>query len=78
MLDASLIRTNSAAKSGTILTLTIAGYAGHNYQLLRADNLTSPWTGIGGAQAGNGSLLTLSDAGGAVGEQKFYRVMVAP
>ena len=77
VLDSSLVRTNSVSKSGAVFSVSITGYAGHSYQLQRADSLAGPWTAIGTAQSGSGSTLTFTDSG-ATGGQGFYRVSVAP
>ena len=64
--------------SGQSFTVTITGYAGHGYQLQRADTLTGPWTTVGNNQPGTGAMLAFTDNGGATGTQKFYRISVAP
>lgn len=78
ILDSSLVAATSAIRTGATFTVTIQGYAGHNYQLQRADSLPGPWTAIGPAQPGTGGVLTFADAGGATGTQKFYKITVAP
>jgi autotransporter-associated beta strand protein len=71
-------RILSMAKAGSTFTCTAQGYAGHTYQLQRADSPAGLWANVGAAQSGNGSVLTLTDAGGATGPQRFYRVLVLP
>ena len=78
LLDATRIRTASGTKSGVNFTLTLQGYGGHSYLLQRVDALGDVWTNIGTAQPGAGGVLNLNDLGGAVGEQRYYRVLVAP
>jgi autotransporter-associated beta strand protein len=77
VLDSSLVRFSSVAKTGTTFTATIQGYAAHIYRLQRADTLSGPWTDVGNAQAGSGNL-TFTDVGGATGGQKFYRFLLIP
>jgi autotransporter-associated beta strand protein len=71
-------RIISAAKSGGDFTCTVQGYSGHTFQLQRADSPGGQWNNIGSPLPGAGSVLTLTDAGGATGAQKFYRVLVTP
>lgn len=79
VLNSSNIRVTSSALAGADFTVTLTGYAGHTYQLQRADSLTAAtWTALGTAQPGSGTVLALTDAGGATGPQRFYRVRVSP
>lgn len=78
VLDSSLNRVLSHAKSGASFTITIDGYTGHTYQLERADILTGPWTPVGSAQSGTNSVLTLTGPDGATGDRRFYRISVGP
>ena len=71
-------RILSATRDGNDFQLTIMGHAGHSYQLQRAPGLGGPWAPVGAAVAGNGSMLTLTDAGGAAATRGFYRVAVTP
>jgi autotransporter-associated beta strand protein len=71
-------RILQATKSGSSFSCTVQGYAGHVYQLQRADGLTGPWTNVGAAQTGAGNLIVLSDNGGAAVLKRFYRVSVTP
>ena len=78
VLDATLIRPSSPTKTGANFTLTIQGYAGHDYQSQTTETPGGRWTNIGPVQAGSGGVLTFNDLGGATGERKFHRVLVAP
>jgi hypothetical protein len=78
VLDATHIRAASATKSSVNFSVTIQGYDAHGYQLQRADALGGAWTNIGSAQSGAGGVLTFNDIGGAIGAQRFYRILVAP
>jgi autotransporter-associated beta strand protein len=71
-------RILTAVKSGANFTVTVQGYAGHTYQLQRADTLAGPWINVGAAQNGAGASLNLTDNGGATGSARFYRVSVTP
>lgn len=77
VLDSSLVRVNAISKSGADISVSIVGYAGHSYQLEKADSPAGSWTPVGAVQPGAGSVLTFTDSG-ATGGQKFYRVAVAP
>ena len=78
VLDRSLLKVASIARTGANFTVTIQGYAGHTCQLQRADTLAGPWTNIGASQPGADSVLTFTDTGGATGAQRFYRILVSP
>lgn len=71
-------RVLSAQKSGSNFSLSVAGHAGHAFQLQRAESLQGPWINIGPAVPGTDSVLTLTDVGGAVTRSRFYRVLVSP
>ena len=71
-------RILTAAKAGANFTVTAKGYAGHTYQLQRANALGGTWTNIGAVQAGAGATLTFTDVGGATGAARFYRLVVGP
>lgn len=77
VLDSSLVRTGTATLSGTAFTVTIQGYAGHNYQLQRTTALGSTWASVGAAQSGTSGILTFTDSD-TTGKHKFYRVNVSP
>jgi autotransporter-associated beta strand protein len=78
IIENSARRILSVARTGPNFTCTAHGYAGHAYQLQRADTLAGPWVNVGGAQAGAGAVLTFTDPGGATGPQRFYRLLVTP
>ncbi len=71
-------RVLSTTKSGATFSCTVWGYAGHTYLLQRADAPGGAWANLGGAQAGAGALITCTDAGGATGAARYYRVLVQP
>ena len=71
-------RILTAAKAGANFTVTAMGYAGHTYQLQRADTPGGAWGNIGGVQAGADATLTFTDIGGATGTARFYRLVVGP
>lgn len=71
-------RIMSAAKTGSDFTCTVQGYSGHTFQLQSADTPAGPWNNIGSSLPGADTGLVLTDAGGATGAQKFYRVLVTP
>ncbi len=78
VIDSSDTRITSASVAGSMMTLTIPGYAGHSYQLQRAASLTSPnWQNVSLPQEGLGAPLTFTDVI-MPGEQFFYRILVAP
>ena len=78
VIDSSSLSQAQASKSGTTFTVSMRTYAGHSYQLQRADSLTSPtWSNIGTAQAGDGTVRAFID-NGATGTQRFYRVLLTP
>ncbi len=77
VLDSRDIRVETMDKTGATFTLTVQGYAGHSYQLERADTLGGTWAPVGAARAGANSILTFTDTN-ATGTQMFYQVKVAP
>ena len=77
VLDSSLVRANSVAKTGGTCTVTIQSYTGHNYRLQRSTSLIGTWTDTGATQPGNGTLLTFSDPA-APGTAAFYRISITP
>ncbi len=78
VLDRSKIRVNSVATSEASFTLKIDGFTGHNYQLQRSDDLSSPWQDFGPAQPGVGAELIFIDPNGSGALRRFYRVSVSP
>lgn len=74
VLLASDVVIKSFSKSAATFTLTIAGYAGHTYQLQRSTTLQSgDWVNIGPPQNGVGAVLTVTET-----PRIFYRIMVSP
>lgn len=78
VLDHSAVKVSSHAISGDDFTLTIQGYAGHNYQLQRSEDLSGDWQNIGPVRPGNNAPLVFTDPGGASPDRRFYRILVAP
>jgi autotransporter-associated beta strand protein len=78
VVDSSSLRMVAAAKSGNTVTLSVMTYAGHVYQMQRADSLLAPnWGNVGPARAGNDAVQAFIDAA-ATGSGGFYRVAVTP
>jgi uncharacterized repeat protein (TIGR03803 family) len=66
---------------GTSLVLTIPSVAGETYQLQYSDSLTlSNWSNVGGVSMTNsiGGSLSLTNFGGALQPQGFYRFDITP
>jgi hypothetical protein len=63
-------------KAGTDVQLDLLSVSNWSYQLQRRDRLDSNplWSNIGPAVLSTGGVMTLNDAGGAVGGEKYYRV----
>jgi autotransporter-associated beta strand protein len=78
IINSSSVKVISMAKSASALSVNIQSYSGHTYTLQSATALTSPSWQTVTSQAGNGSVLTLTDPSGATGAAKFYRVSIAP
>lgn len=79
LLTRSAIQITAAGPSGTNFQASLTGYVGHDYQLEYRDSLnSSAWQPVGTAIAGNGTTITLTHTGGAIGTQRFYRVAVNP
>jgi uncharacterized repeat protein (TIGR03803 family) len=76
--------TNQITKiqlSGTNVIFTIPSVAGETYQLQFSSSLTpTNWSNVAGASVTNGigGILTLTNFGGAVGRQGFYRFDITP
>jgi hypothetical protein len=65
----------------TNVVVTIPAVASETYQLQFRSSLTSGnWSNVTGASVTNsiGALLTLTNFGGAVGPQRFYRFDITP
>lgn len=72
------VKTRSTSMSGTLFTLVVQSFSGHNYQLQRSPILPATnWVNVGIAKPGTGSDLVLTD-NSAVGSRMFYRVQVSP
>ncbi len=86
VIDSTGLRVLAASKVGGNFNLTVQGYIGHSYQLQRATSLTATWANVGSSQLGTDpgnsptaiTPLTFTDAGGAVGTQRYYRISVTP
>jgi len=78
IINSSSIKVLTATKTGAAMSVTIQSYSGHTYSLESTTSTTSPnWQTVT-SQAGNGSVLTLTDPSGANGAAKFYRISIAP
>lgn len=59
--------------------VSIAGLAGHTYQLQAASNLSPPeWSNVGSIKSGIDGSLALVDPNGTSEQQRFYRVIQDP
>lgn len=77
ILDRSLIAISSYGLSGTNFSVSIQGYAGHDYQLQYCDALTSgSWQNIGTPVVGNGVLLNFVHPFDAATPNRLYRIAV--
>jgi uncharacterized repeat protein (TIGR03803 family) len=68
-------------KAGTNILVTIPAITGETYQLQFSSSMTSTnWVNVPGVSVTNciGALLTLTNFGGAVGPQGFYRFAITP
>ncbi len=75
LLDSRVVKVNSAARAGNVITVKIDGYNAHSYQLQKSTNLAATtFTNVGISQAGAGAELTFTDTDG--GAKAFYRVAV--
>jgi len=66
---------------GNDMSLSIPSVAGETYQLQFRNSLSSgDWANVPGASVTSsiGALLTLTNFGGAVGPQRFYRFDITP
>ena len=68
----------AAAKTGNDFTCSVAGFAGHSYQLQSSETLTGSWTNIGAPVNGTGTAIQWNVTNGGTGDRKFYRVLVTP
>ncbi|HJT81486.1 MAG TPA: autotransporter-associated beta strand repeat-containing protein [Chthoniobacterales bacterium] len=79
IIDAAVVKTKSAAKASTTVTLTIDSFTGHSYRLQKST--TTPdgsafTTNVGSPQQGStGNVLTFTDPG-ANEIRAFYRIAV--
>jgi hypothetical protein len=77
VLDRSSIRVDSARVNGQAFEVSLQGFRGHSYQLqVRDEPSIGAWQNVGVRVYGPDSLITLTDAGGVGGLQKYYRVAV--
>ncbi|MDQ6911454.1 MAG: autotransporter-associated beta strand repeat-containing protein, partial [Verrucomicrobiota bacterium] len=78
IVDSSVVRARSIAKTGTTLTITLNGYTGHTYRLQKSSSPSGFTDVVGSDQQGStGTALTFSDTN-AVGPESFLRVIVDP
>ena len=66
------------ARTGNNFSLSLRTYAGHSYQMQSSGALDAGWGNIGTAVAGDGTLKTFTDGGGAGTGRRYYRVVVTP
>ncbi len=86
VIDSTGLRVLAVSKSGSSFSVTVQGYIGHTYQLQQAASLAAAWGNVGAAQLGTDSgssptaitPLTFTDATGAAGTQRYYRIAVTP
>jgi hypothetical protein len=77
VLTASGVKVSKVSPSGQDFVVQVPSVTGHTYQLQYTTSLTpATWTNTGPPQSGNGGLLNLTDTGGTVNPQRFYRVEV--
>jgi Immunoglobulin domain/Bacterial TSP3 repeat len=77
--DRSLIQVTSPQVSGSDFRATIQGYAGHNYQLQRCNDLPGgAWQNIGAPVSGAEAPINFTDSGSVTNARRFYRMMVYP
>jgi len=80
LLDASTVKVESVARSGSTLTLTIQTYAGHTYELHSGSLLTGTWSPVTGGltvQTNAAGLRTFTVSNLPAG-RLFFRVAVGP
>jgi fibronectin-binding autotransporter adhesin len=81
VIDSTSVAAQKISKTGNIVSITLASFSGHSYQLQRSPSLEPAkinWQNVGNAQWGNtGRTLTLTDPN-AGGPQMFYRVQILP
>ena len=78
VLDRSSLRMTNCSFNNQVFSLTIAGYAGHVYQLQHTASLNPPaWSDVGSARAGVGVDLAFSHTNSPTGAG-FYRIKVLP
>lgn len=77
VLDSSHIRVTAVRKSGNSFSVTIKGYSGHSYQLMRTQSLDAPWVAEGQPQLGENAPLIFTDTK-ASDSRCFYRIAVSP
>ncbi|HTS18737.1 MAG TPA: hypothetical protein VMP11_14275, partial [Verrucomicrobiae bacterium] len=64
---------------GTNVLITVPGIFGKSYQLQYRNSLTTgTWANVGGSVSNASGWLMVTNFGGAVGPQGFYRFAIAP
>ena len=74
-------RISQIQLAGTNVVLTVSPAPGNTYQLQSTTNLApAVWTDVAGAAATNSVVgpLNVTNLGGAVGPQRFYRFLISP
>ncbi|HUI06525.1 MAG TPA: PQQ-dependent sugar dehydrogenase [Verrucomicrobiae bacterium] len=71
----SALRIRSIAAAGSNVTVDFDSVSGHTYRLERTDNLgPATWTPVVNNVAGTGSIVPVTDTGGASASNRFYRI----
>ena len=84
VLDQTDVKIESFWRNGNETRLTILSYAGHDYQLQRAPDLTNGvWENVGAEVSGTGlhgtgGLIEFVDPNALLEQTGFYRVLVTP
>lgn len=77
ILNRSLIVISTCGLNGADFTATIQGYVGHSYQLQYRDDLANgSWLNVGASVAGTGAPINFTHSGGAMAQQRLYRIAV--
>jgi autotransporter-associated beta strand protein len=79
ILDSSVVKAKTVARTGTTFTVTIDSYTGHTYQLqVSSSPAGNTFVNLGPPQQGStGTVLTFTDPN-ATGSKGFYRIFVSP
>lgn len=81
ILDRSSLKVLSSSKAASTFQLTVTGYAGHQYQLKTALDLSGTWVDSGAPVTGTGTPAApqqISLSAPASEAKRFYRVEITP